>query len=72
MFDTFSMYMMFRNTTFYDYDVHTILDFSAAYPCCVGCRMFLYYAAVWYRHDAFRHGIIPACARQNSCINNVK
>ena len=48
MFDTFSRYIVFRNTTFHNYDVHMILRYSnidfwtsVAYPCCVGCRICL-------------------------------
>ena len=63
---------MLINTKFYAYNVriyYTIdLWTSMTYCCCVRhCRVCLYYA-VWYSHDPFRHGMIPACADRTAAL----
>ena len=70
-FDTFSRYMVFRNTVYTTIMyIHTALSTYGLLwldPAAWHCRVCLYYA-VWYSHDPFRHGMIPACADRTAAL----
>ena len=38
------------------------------YSCCLAMQDVCLYYAVWYSHDPFRHGMIPACAGRTAAL----